>query len=272
MAASDIAPYIGGWAAQGVQVILLAGFPGSMPTADEARNLGNWAAVMGPGGSYWNNHPGGQYAPQLIEFGNETSQFWQYGDSWDSPSYVERAKSYALRFRDAATAISTANRNVGLLSVAEDYAGGRWFDAMYSAVPNFDQYVSGWIIHLYGSGWRQKAAASRKYVADHGAPASIPWDVTETGISTDNGKCLDDNYGWDSCMSFATAGSTLHTMIAQMRADFGTHLRSLDLYRVRDLQPSGATNGREDYFGLQTLDLHDKGGYTAQARTELAAV
>ena len=30
----------------------------------------------------------------------------------------------------------------------------------------------------------------------------VPLWITEWGLSTDNGRCLSDNYGWDKCMTY----------------------------------------------------------------------
>jgi hypothetical protein len=266
----DLAPIIGAMAANDIQVLVLASFNGSMPTAAQAKGLATWATTFGPGGTFWQTHPGGAYAPTLIEFGNETSGWWQYDDTPDSAAYVQRAGQYALRFKDAALAVSAANRHVGVLAQADDPSGGRWLNGMYAAVPNLHDYVSGWVTHPYGSDWRGTLRTTRDRLAAYGAPSTIPWDVTETGLAVDDGRCVDDNYGWDTCMSYATAATTLHTIVAQLRADLGDRLRTLDLYRVRDLSAPGATSAREDYFGVQTVDLQDKGAYTAEARAILA--
>ena len=63
----------------------------------EAQNLATWAAEFGPGGRFWAGRPDGDLAVQQIEFGNETSYGYQYGDTWSDASYANRAEQYATR-------------------------------------------------------------------------------------------------------------------------------------------------------------------------------
>ena len=90
--------------------LLLAGFDGRLPSTGEAQNLAGWAAAFGPGGTFWQgkSYPASA-AVTDIEFGNETSYSYQFSDTSSASnwyalsSYVARAQTYALRFKDAET-------------------------------------------------------------------------------------------------------------------------------------------------------------------------
>ena len=258
-------------AANGTRVLLLAGFHGTMPTAAEARNLAAWAREFGPGGDFWAGRGDGRLAVREIEFGNETSYGYQYGDDWDAPTYGARAREYARRFRDAHEAVKAANPRVGLLAQADDGDTGsaNWVDGMFAAVPDLAERVAGWTLHPYGPRWEARFARLAAQTRAAGASPAIPIWVTEYGLATDDGRCLSDNYGWDRCMSYAAAGSALRGAIAGMRAA-QPRLRAVLLYQGHDQRPSGTTSEREHYFGALRADLGEKGAFSAAVRSLLA--
>jgi hypothetical protein len=270
--AAALRPSVAALANQGVQALLLAGFDSRMPIEAEARNLASWAAEFGPRGSFWNGRRDGHLAVRQIEFGNETSYSHQYGDTYSDQSYKDRAKLYATRFAQARAAISATGRQVGLLAQGEDGGTGSaaWVDSMFDAVPNLGRLVDGWTIHPYGprGNWEPKLKRLIAQTAANGAPASIPIDITEYGISTNNGVSLNDNYGWPVNLSFAQAGADLRTTVAQMRAApaIGPRLRLFMVYAAYDLNASLGPNERERFFGALNAGLGDKGGFTAQVR------
>jgi hypothetical protein len=258
--------------AQGITLLPLAGFPRSMATAEGARNLGRWAAEFGPGGSFWAADPTPHPTP-WIEFGNETSMTWQYGDSYGSASYNQRARDYALRFKDAALAIRQQNAGVGLLAQADDEAA-YWDNAMFAAVPELSSYVAGWTVHPYGPTSSAIARVDRaiSYLAAHGAAptGAKPLFVTEDGIASDNGRCLSDNYGWSRCMTYAAAGQALESKHRDLAARYGERLRLYIVYSIRDERVPGASLEREDYFGTVQHSGADKGELTAAVRRMMA--
>src|ERR1700722_10109113 len=79
--ASQIAPIAEAYARAGIRPLLLATFDGTIPSSAEAKNIGTWAAAVGPGGSAWKGKtfPAGT-AVTSIEFGNETSYSYQYSN------------------------------------------------------------------------------------------------------------------------------------------------------------------------------------------------
>jgi len=260
---------IAGYAAKGIRVAPLAGFYGTLPTPAEAQNLASWAKAYGPGGTFWAHRSDGALAIRTIEFGNETSAGYQYGDNAGDPSYQARAHTYATRLKEAAGAIAAAGSGVGLLAVSEDWTGD-WMKGMFEAVPNLGSYVAGWVSHPYGTGWRSKIEDIVKQAAQHGAPSSIPVDITEWGISTDGSKCVSENFGFNPCMTYAEAGEQLKRSVGEIRSLLGPRAGLFMLYQVRDQQPAGVSSNREYYFGLLQHEDQPKGGLTSAAQELLA--
>jgi hypothetical protein len=251
--------------------LLLAGFHGRMPTRAEARNLGRWAKEFGRGGRFWKGREGGR--PVLrIEFGNETSYWDQYGDTYYDASYRARARVYATRLEQAHAAIAGTGRKVGLLAQADDggTASAAWVNGMYEAVPRLHRLVDGWTVHPYGprSRWEPKLLRLIGQTRANGAPSTIPIDVTEYGISSDNGAGLGDNLGWPANLTYAHAAAALRDTVAEMRGDrtIGRRLRTFMVYAAHDLRPSRASRDREQYFGALRHNLAAKGAYSARVR------
>jgi hypothetical protein len=268
--AAQMEPVIAGYAARGVRVAPLAGFYGGMPSPAEAQALASWARAYGPGGTYWAAHGNGQLAIQTIEFGNETSGGYQYGnDNPGEPSYQTRAETYAVRFKEAAEAISASGMKVGLLAVSEDWTGD-WMNGMFSAVPNLANYVAGWVSHPYGPGWKTKIEDIISQAAAHGAPSTIPIDITEWGLSSDNTSCVDDNFEYSTCMTYAQAAETMRKTVSEIGALLGSRAGLFMLYKDRDQVLPGTSDDREYYMGALGPELQSKGAYT-EAVEELFA-
>ena len=271
--ATNLRAAIAAHAANGTRVLPLAGFHGRLPTVTEARNVAEWARMFGPGGTFWANRADGHLAVRAIEFGNETSYGYQYGDQWDKPSYAARAREYALRLKDAHVAIRAANPQVGLLGQIDDANTGsqNWIDGVFAAVPDVGSRVVGWTIHPYGPrrNWEARMDRTLAWAAARGAQPRPLW-VTEWGLTTDNGRCLSDNYTWDKCMTYAAAATNLSSTVAGMRARYGTRLAAFFLYQGRDLRATGTSTNREHYFGALRSDLSDKGPYSSVVRSLLA--
>jgi hypothetical protein len=279
--AADLAPYIDAYAQAGIQPLLLASFQGRTPTVAEGRNLAAWAAAYGPGGTFW---AGKSYksstAVTRIEFGNETNQSWQYSQLQNDPNwantsfYASVAQGYATAFKAADQAIKGVNGDVGLLAIGDTPGNwASWMNNVYAAVPEFSSYVAGWVMHPYGPAarWQRAMDDALAQVTSHGAPSTIPIYLTEYGIASDNGRCLDDNYGWDKCMTYDQAGTALSSTVAAMRARYGSRLAAMYLYQAHDQRDSGSSSSREYYFGGLTLDGTAKGSYTAAMKTLLSA-
>ncbi|HEY0515818.1 MAG TPA: hypothetical protein VGD00_01745 [Solirubrobacteraceae bacterium] len=269
--ASALASAVEAYARVGLRVLPLAGFYGALPTPTEARNLAGWAATYGPHGSFWAGKPFAEVPVTSIEFGNETSYSYQYSDN--SPAGVSaRAGTYATRLKEAQTAIAPVAQ-VGLLAQADDGGSGspQWVNGMFSAVPDLGSRVTGWTVHPYGPSWQRKMDALVSTTAARGASSSIPIYVTELGIAVDNGHCLNDDYGWNPCMSNAEAASTLATVVGGMRSRYGSRLRALYLYQAQDQKAENATNDRENYFGLLQSNGAAKGAFTTTVQAIMAS-
>jgi hypothetical protein len=268
--AASLRPTVAALTRRGARPLLLAGFHGRVPTEAEARNVGSWAAEFGSCGSYWAKHRRHRLPVRLIEFGNETSYTDQYGDTYSDQSYKDRAELYATRFAQAHGAIG--RRRVGLLAQGDDGGSGSsvWVTHMFGAVPKLGELVAGWTVHPYGprEKWQPKVRRLIAQTAAMGAPATVPIDVTEYGISSSGGGALTDNYGWPANLTYTEAAEALQVTVAAMRteAEIAERLRLFMVYSAHDLRRPGVTNDREAYFGVLRHDLTTKGAYTDEVR------
>jgi hypothetical protein len=230
----------------------LFSFYGRIPSAAEAKALGAVAKAV----------------PSIrhLEFGNETSYGYQYGDGYASGSYKERARRYAVLVREAAEAV--APYGDGILCQAEDGGSGSsaWVDEMFAAVPNLTQYVAGWTIHPYTNGGTAKLERMVSDLARHG-DTRTPVDVTEWGVPSDNGRTLSDGTHYTTSEAAAlVAQSTIALRAAALEHPLGSFI----VYQIRDQQPSGATTNREAYFGVLTHSGAAKGALTTAIEGLLA--
>ena len=269
--ASTLAPAMDAYARAGIRPILLAVFYGRNATSAEAQNLASWAAAYGPGGTFWQgkSYPAGT-GVQQIEFGNETSYSYQFSDNSLS-TYAARAQTYAQRTKEAAIAIKAANPNVGLLAIGDNAVNqSAWVVNMFKAVPDLDDYVSGWTIHPYGPNWAARIDSTINSTKAAGA-RDLPIWITEWGLSTDNGACLSDNYGFDKCMTYDAAATTLRATLSGMQSRYGSRLGAFFLYQAHDQYASRSQTGREAFFGATQSNGAPKGAYTAEVKSQLAA-
>jgi hypothetical protein len=269
--AAAMEPVIAGYASKGIRVQPLAEFYGTMPSPAEAQNLASWAKAYGPGGTFWAGRTDGRLAIRAIEFGNETASGAQYGDNKGEPSYTTLAENYATRLQDAAEAIAATGTSVGLLAQDDDETGD-WIRGMYSAVPDLTKYVAGWTIHTYGGEQynRERLGDLIAQTAEYGASA-VPIDITEWGVTTDNGRCLGFNEGLNPCMTYEEAAQTLQSAVAWTTKLLGSRLEDFFIYQVRDQQPTGKTTNWQDYFGALQHELQPKGAYTTQVESLLGS-
>jgi hypothetical protein len=269
--AATLAPAMDAYARAGVRPILLALFYGRNATSAEAQNLASWAAAYGPGGTFWQgkSYPAGT-GVQQIEFGNETSYSYQFADNSLS-TYAARAQTYAQRTKEAAIAIKAANPNVGLLAIGDNAVNqSAWIVNMFKAVPDLDDYVSGWTIHPYGPNWAARIDSTISSTKTAGS-RDLPIWITEWGLSTDNGKCLSDNYGFDKCLTYDAAATTLRATLSGMQSRYGNRLGAFFLYQAHDQYASGSQTGREAFFGAVQSNGAPKGAYTTEVKAQLAA-
>ncbi len=268
-----LAPVIAAFARRHISVLPLAGFPGRTPTDAEARNLASWAHAFGPSGTYWVHHPGGSLAIRDIEFGNETNQAYQFGCGPGCSSFAARGRAYALAVKQAAEALAgaTGNPGVGVLAIADNGGTGsaEWVNAMFDAVPDLASRVAGWTAHPYGPRGHWQALLDQLIAETkaRGAPLTVPIYITELGIASDNGRCLENNLGWDPCMSYAEAGAALASTVSAIRARYGTRIRAIFVYQALDQRLPHVDSNREHYFGVLTANGAAKGALTATFRS-----
>jgi hypothetical protein len=271
---STMAVFVKAFAAKGIKVQPEAGFYGRVPTTAEAQNLRTWALRFGPGGSFWQGRSDGYLAVTEIEFGNETSYPYQYGESgywWTSSSYTSRARTYALRAKDAAVALQ--GTGVGLLVQADDAgsANSSWVDNMVAAVPNLDTYTSGWTIHPYGPGGFARIDRMLSYLGARGMSTSVPFYITEWGLASDNGRTLSDNYGYPTNMTYTDAAATLRDVISRWKSSYGSRFAQLILYQSLDQRAPYASTRGEHYFGVLRKNGAAKEPYTSVVRSLLGS-
>jgi hypothetical protein len=271
---SQIEPTIAALAENGEKALLLAGFAGRIPSAEEAAHLATWAHAFGPGGTFWAGRSDGQLAVQAIEFGNETNQSYQFnGCSWNCPSYIPRAEGYALALKTAQVAIDGPNGNsgVGMLAIGDDGGTGseNWLNGMFKAVPDLGTRIIGWTAHTYGPkpNWQPMIDHMISWTQAHGAPSSLPIYVTEFGFSSDNGTCLSNNYGWNPCLTYTQAAEDLSSDVSEFLSTYGSRVAAMMLYEVSDLSPTRTTTEREQYFGTFQSNGSPKGAYTEMVKS-----
>ena len=260
--AAQLRPAIEKYAAEGITVLPLAEFTGRMPSPAEAQDLASWADAYGPGGTFWTGRTDGNMAIRSIEFGNETDYSEQYHDEPGDASYRLRAEAYAVRVKEAAQAIQSSDSSVGLLVQADDTTGD-WINSMYTAVPDLTKYVAGWTMHPYGGREynEYRFRVLMQQTAEHGA-SSVPIDVTEWGVTTDNGRCLEYNDGLNPCMTYQEAAQEVRSSLAWMKEMLGSKLAMFIFYQTGDQAPSGVTTNWQDYFGSLQHEGQPKGPFT----------
>jgi hypothetical protein len=267
---SSVQSAVGALAAKGEQALLLAEFPGSIPSTSQAQSLADWAHAVGPGGTFWQGRSDGNLAVRYIEFGNETNEGYQFGGVSSGTSYTARAQSYALRARDATDAIqsSRGNSGVGLLLQGDNGGCGcsQWVDGMFNAVPDLNKRIAGWTIHPYGPKSRYGPIMNQavRDTSRHG-DATLPFFITEYGISTNNGTCLDSNYNWPTCLTYDQAAQDLHGAIGDLHQTY-PRLAALFIFEQRDM--ANDANGREANFGAVKTDGTPKGAFFNEIKWE----
>jgi hypothetical protein len=248
------------YAEHGIRVQPIYDFYGTLPTSAQAKELASMAKAFGPTSSY-------PIPIERIEFGNETSYGYQYGDNPTASSYKERARKYAQLFKEAAEAMN--GLGVELLCQADqsyDSAPTTWVDEMFAQVPTLAEFASGWIVHLYEKGWHERLEKMLGAIAKY-TSSTLPVEITEIGYASDNGRTLEENglYGWlPTNPTYAEVGKRIEENLIGIKAQLGERLRGLLIYSVRDLRESGTKGVGETfwYFGALQANGKIKGAYT----------
>lgn len=272
---ATLAPIVDAYARAGIRCHLLAGFGGRLPTEAEAKNVASWAAAFGPGGTFWQGKSYPAVPVLDIEFGNETSYYYQFSDN-STGTYATRAFTYGQRFAVAASAARAANPKVRLLAIADGNSVPAWNANVAKgagSAQTLDGLAGGFTLHPYGNQWRARIDGSIAALAAVGiVDLTNRLQITEWGLASDNGRTLSDNYGWNKAMTWEEAAQTLHDVVGQLEALYGGRLAQFLLYAARNLYPFGASTGRESYFGALGSNGESKGAYTTEAMAQLAIV
>jgi hypothetical protein len=203
---------------------------------------------------------------KVIEWGNEDSYTYKYNDGPGNASYESRARAYALAAQRLAQDL--VGSGVSIIAQADDGDTGSsdWVDQMFAAVPDLQNYVTGWSLHPYGPSYMNNI---NRLVSQVGKHVSVvkPIYITEWGLASDNGRNLTDNYGYPTNMTYQQAADTLNSVVPSIHAT--GKVAEFMLYQSTDQNTSGASSNREDYFGAVQADgSTPKGAYT-QAVTNM---
>lgn len=237
------------FARRGIQPLVLFGWGNSYPSSAEVeRFCRTYSARFARGGTFWN---GKSYSdavkPAYIEFGNETSYSYH--------SAVHRQpETYARLFKTCAEAARKANPNMKVLAQAEDPANVGWLNKLYATVPDLNNWVGGWTSHPYGPESRSDNwLFDQVYNGTAAKGSNAPILVTEWGLSTDNGRCLNDNYQWGTCMTYGQARDAFVSTVNRWKSKYGSRLTHVYYFQTKDRIASGDTNERENFFGLTQI-------------------
>lgn len=252
MSKAEIAAIAERYIAQGTHIVALVDFNGAPPSEADCKNLANWADIPGV---------------DAIEFGNEPWISPLHGgyfpETYTASNPNDPYNLYAARYKTALTAIRTVNPKLPLIAVGDSANTNhrpalKTFQAMKAigVTPNAIQ------IHPYGPNYMNRLTDAKRDLAEVGWP-DVPIWVTEVGVSTDNGNPLNNNYGWNTSMTYDEAAATL----TRLTTDLGNAgVKRIVVYMGTDYRAPGTSNEREWYFGLTKHDGSDKGSLTRTAR------
>jgi hypothetical protein len=228
----------------------LAGFPGRIPTAAEAKGLAAWAK--------------GDPAIRLIEFGNETN--------YQIPNTYANGKLYGERAREAVEALEPLR--VGLLVQASDAGAdnSEWIDGVFVGLGPIRP--AGWTIHPYfggltansPDGWGIPMMQRLVAVTFERGDTTIPIYATEWGEPS---SPLGTLFSSGQSESYAEAAQIVEQQVPLLKAAANGRLSELMLYQAHDQQPVGELN-RELYFGALTAAGTPKQPFTAAVAALLA--
>ena len=106
--------------------------------------------------------------------------------------------------------------------------------------------VAGGTVHPYGprDSWASKLRRVIAQTAAMRAPAGIPIDVTEYGLSSSGGDELSDNYGWPTDMTYAQAAAALRQTVAGIRGDRAIPRAPTAVPALLRIRPAGSRRDR----------------------------
>jgi hypothetical protein len=219
----------------------------------------------GPGGDFWREHPelNAAVAPRVFEIMNEPYVYWQ-GGPYDPAGYAQLVKRTAEAVRPVSDQVQLA------LAAATTYYGpsnngADWIGALYSAVPNLNDYFDVVAVHPYAHDpdtcdpqfrwcFRQIEVIRSRFVARGAADKRI-W-ITELG----------NNTGGDNASTEAEQAAYL-TRYVEMAKAYG-YVDGLLYYTYEDFCTDAGD--KECWFGLVRPDGSRKPAFDALRRAALA--
>jgi hypothetical protein len=221
-----------------------------------AEFVGQIAARYGPGGDFWDAHPGldGTLASRYIEIWNEP--YWKTKKDKFSPGY------YALMYKDAVIAGRAANPATRyLIESAIGGSDGEWLAGVYAMEPSIGNYIDGIAVHPYpGSHGISYAPTSitdesflntkKNYEEWKARGVNKPVWITEVGYSS----CDDPEH----CVSGSTQAARetqKATMLEPLLDVLGTDeygfVHAVYLYNLRQTTPASEPNEvKSNWYGI----------------------
>jgi hypothetical protein len=158
--------------------------------------MDNWASALQGKVSY-------------IEFGNENG--YSYKGTQNTGLQYGQAAAVAID--------NLAGSGIGLLAQGDDgCTGSGWVAQTVQGLAG--RRPSGWTVHPYGpqsgagpcNGWQPRLTRTLSHLQTAGV-SDPKLFITEWGISSDNGACLEDNYGFDKCLTYEAAGNLIRSNV-----------------------------------------------------------
>jgi hypothetical protein len=194
---------------------------------------------------------------KAVEMGNELSYSYKGKNASYAQAYARAVKSFSQKVKP---------QGVGVLGINDDANSGPWWvDACCQAVPDYFSYLTGWTGHYYQPGSEARLARDKANAARYGGANVPPW-VTESGISVNPQRGVDESYGWPTNLTGPQAAQKLDGHLDKLIAAGAS---TIVLYQSTDQWPLSQGTARERYFGLTLQSGAPKDGMTELGRRRL---
>ncbi|HEU4737534.1 MAG TPA: hypothetical protein VFS54_00470 [Solirubrobacterales bacterium] len=225
-------------------------------TDEYAEFVGRVAARYGPGGDFWDAHPGldKSLASRYIEIWNEP--YWKTEKDKFSPGY------YALMYKDAVIAGRAANPATRyLIESAMGGSGGEWLAGIYVVEPSIGNYIDGIAVHPYpGSHGISYAPTSItdesflnakiNYEEWKARGVNRPVWITEVGYSS----CSDPEHcvpGSPQAARETQKAAMLKPLLDALGTDEYGFVHAVYLYNLRQTTPASEPNKtKSNWYGI----------------------
>jgi hypothetical protein len=225
--------------------------------SDYAEFVGRVAARYGPGGDFWDAHPGldGSLASRYIEIWNEP--YWGNGLSSGNPF------AYGLMYKEAVTAGRLANPATRYLIESNPAGSGgiAWIEYLVAVYPSLGTYIDGIAVHPYPgphdisyeptSGTDEAFLNTRiNYERWKSMGVNKPIWITEVGYSscTDTEHCVP---GSTQAAREANKAAMLKPLLAALGTDAYAYVHAVYLYNLRQATPASEPNDKKsNWYGI----------------------